>query len=111
LIWRATTWGSSGPRLGEVSTPIPASRSWGSATGELGAKALEAAESSPGSSWGRSPAVNSGQSRYSADNHNRRSTATSAVMGRRSAYGMQEVKDRWDDAWPELIAIGGRIRA
>jgi hypothetical protein len=40
LIWRATTWGSSGPRLGEVSTPIPASRSWGSATGELGAKGL-----------------------------------------------------------------------
>src|SRR5215211_4771260 len=36
LVWGATTWGSSGPRLGEVSTPIPASRSWGSATGELG---------------------------------------------------------------------------
>jgi hypothetical protein len=36
LIWRATTWGSSGPRLGEVSTPIPASRSWGSATGGAG---------------------------------------------------------------------------
>src|SRR5215211_1366039 len=40
LIWRATTWDSSGPRLGEVSTPIPASRSWGSATGELGATGL-----------------------------------------------------------------------
>jgi hypothetical protein len=46
-----------------------------------------AAESSPGPSWGREPAVNSGHERYSADNHNRRSTAISALMGRRSVYG------------------------
>jgi hypothetical protein len=78
LIWRATTWRSSGPRLGKVSTPIPASRSWGSATGGAG-------RDRPWRRPNRRRAVvgppASGQQRSRADNHNRRSTAISAVMG------------------------------
>src|SRR5512132_3440509 len=76
LIWRAATWGSSGPRRGEVSTPIPASRSWGSATGELGAKGLGGGRIVAGAVVGplacgqqRSITVFSGQPQPQVDGH------------------------------------------
>ena len=61
------------PRLGEVSTLIPASRSWASATGELGAKGLGGGRAVPDrrgparrrsmTRRGRSPPVHGGYTR------------------------------------------------
>jgi hypothetical protein len=67
--------------------------------------ALEAAESSPGPSWGRKPTVNGGQSRYSADNHNGRSTAIATVMAAGPSMAWQGVK-----AWICFLVLVAVVR-
>ena len=88
--------GSFGPRLGEVSTPIPASRSWGSATGELGATGLGGGRIVSGAVVGpracgqqRSITVFSGQPQPQVDGH----------IGRDGAAGPYTACKRSGSVW------------